>query len=43
MQNLTDDATKVSSEQILNVIIVDADKDDNGVLNDADNNPIDTN
>ncbi|WP_268825491.1 hypothetical protein [Borreliella garinii] len=33
MQNLTDVATKkVSGEQILNAIIVDVDKGDNGVL-----------
>lgn len=43
MQNLTNDATKVSGEQILNVIILDTDKGDNGVLNGADNNPINTN
>ncbi|WNZ74058.1 hypothetical protein [Borreliella garinii] len=33
MQNLTDVATKkVSGKQILNAIIVDVDKGDNGVL-----------
>ncbi|WP_151281753.1 hypothetical protein [Borreliella burgdorferi] len=33
MQNLTDAATKkISGEQILNAIIVDVDKGDNGVL-----------
>ncbi|ACL34528.1 hypothetical protein BGAPBR_K0024 (plasmid) [Borreliella garinii PBr] len=33
MQNLTDSATKkVSGEQILNAIIVDVNKGDNGVL-----------